>query len=203
MKKQVFQALLVLLASSVLLLGGCGDFDEKKSQKLLGQAESLIEEGKKTEAETLFKEVIAKYPETKSAESAEKYLQEIKRERELAQRQEFAKILDSYRNVFNGYRTMYSAYPDSLATLDKSDYFFDSAYLDEVTPDGYQVYLWLKNDGTGFRAWCVAKEQEQGYAADAFSDKLVPFSRSEILKKINTRFQTEAVSSKLVALQSN
>jgi len=183
------------------MLSGCGDSDEMKSQKLLGQAETLMQQGNESQAEQVLADLIAKYPGTQSGAAAGKHIDRIQVQRELQESESFVKVLGSYQQVLNGYHALYAEYPRSVSALDQSEYFFDSAYLEGITPDGYQVYLWLKGDGSGYQLWCVSQKQDRGYTAEALSDKLVPFKHDEILKTLKARFQTTTWNSKLVALQ--
>ena len=200
MKKSFFPLLFAIIAVS-LLLGGCSDFDEMKSQRLLIQAETLLQQGSELQAEQALAALAARYPETQSGLVASKRLLQIKKQRELKERQAFAKILDSYRQVLNGYQALYAEYPRSILALDQSDYFFDSAYLEEITPENYQAYLWLKSDGSDYRVWCVTPELERGYALEVASHRLVPFERDGLVKTIKTRFQAMSWDSRLVVLQ--
>ena len=145
MLKRVFQPILVALVACTLMLSGCGDSDETKSKNLLGQAETLIEKGNESQAEQVLIDLVAKYPGTQSGAVASKHLDRIQVQRDLRERERFAKVLDSYQKVLNGYQALYAEYPRSVSALDQSEYFFDSAYLEGITPDGYQVYLWLKS----------------------------------------------------------
>ena len=208
MRKGLFQSISVVLVMFVLLLGGCGDSDETKSKNLLNQAETLLQQGDELQAEQLLADLVARYPETQSGATASKHLERIQaqrdlRERNLREQQEFTKVLDSYQQVLNGYHALYAGYPRSISALDQSDYFFDSAYLEEITPDGYQVYLLLKSDGSGYRLWCVNKAKDRGYAVETLSSNLVPFERDEMLKELKARFRTMTWDSKLVALETD
>ena len=203
MKKRFFQSVWVVMVACTLLLSGCSDFDEMKSKRLLTQAEDLMQQGNELQAEQAFADLLAQYPGTQSGAVASKYLSRIQKQRELRERQAFAKVLDSYQQVLNGYHALYAEYPRSLSALNESGYFFDSAYLEELTPENYQVYLWLKSDGSSYRLWCVALGLERGYVVDSQSRNLVPFSRDEILGNIKTRFQAGAWNGKLVALQAH
>ena len=149
MLKRVFQPILVALVACTLMLSGCGDSDETKSKLLLGQAETLMQQNNQLQAEQVLIDLVAKYPGTQSGAVASKHLDRIQTQRELREREGFAKVLDSYQQVLNGYHALYAEYPRSVSVLDQSEYFFDSAYLEGITPDGYQVYLWLKGDGSG------------------------------------------------------
>lgn len=201
MKKRIFQSLFVVSVLFALLLSGCGDSDETKSKQLLGQAETLMQQGNEVQAEQVLADLIAKYPGTQSGTAASKHLDRIQVQRDLRERERFAKVLESYQQVLNGYHALYAEYPRSVSALDQSEYFFDSAYLEGITPDGYQVYLWLKSDGSGYRLWCVNQEQDHGYAVEVLNRNLVPFKRDEILKTLKARFQTTTWNGKLVALQ--
>ncbi len=201
MRKRIFQFVLVALAAGVLLLAGCSDFEEMKSKKMLGQAESLIEKGNEEQAEKILIDLVARYPETPSGEMASKQLSRIQQRREVRARQDFAKILDSYQSVLNGYHALYAEYPRSVSALDQSGYFFDADYLEEITPEGYQVFLWLAADGSGYRAWCVSPKRERGYAVETSNHRLTSFNPDELLERIKVRFQTTTWDGKLVALQ--
>jgi hypothetical protein len=196
-----FRPILLLAFAATALLGGCSDFDEMKSQRQLIQAERLLEQGDELNAEQALSELIAKYPNTQAGDVAIKHLSRIVKQRERRERMAFAKILDSYRQVLDGYRALYAEYPKSASDLDQSDYFFDTSYLDQVTPEGYQVFLWLKSDGSGYRVWCIAPDKERGYAVEALNRNLEPFNRDEMLDTINMRYQSVELSGKLVALQ--
>lgn len=200
MQKLFFHSICLVMVLS-LLLAGCSDFDEMKSKRQLSKVESLLQEGKEAQAEEAINVLIARYPGTQSADDARRHLHRLRVQRDLRERQVFGKILDSYQQVLNGYRALYDKFPPSLAALDASGYFFDSAYLEEITPDGYRVYLFLQEDGSGYRAWCVAKEGAKGYAIDAQARSITPFAREDILKKIKARFQEIDWTGKLVALQ--
>ncbi len=201
MRKRVFQSISVVLVVFALLLSGCSDFDEMKSKRLLSQAETLMQQGNEMQAEQVLVDLVARYPRTQSAAVASKHLDRIQTRREFREREGFAKILDSYQQVLNGYHALYAEYPRSVSALDQSEYFFDTAYLEEITPDGYQVYLWLKGDGSGYQIWCVSQKQDRGYTVEALSYKLVSVKHNEILKTLKARFQTTTWNGKLVALQ--
>lgn len=201
MQKLFVRFLCLALILPALLLSGCSDFDEMKSKRQLIQAEALLEEGDENQAEEAFNKLIAVYPATQSAETARRQLQQLQTQREKRERAAFGTILDSYRQVLSGYRSMYAQYPVSLATLDASGYFFDSTYFDEITPQGYQVYLWLYEDGSGYRAWCAADEGPRIYGIEAQDNKTTVFDREELMEKINVSFQEISRSDKLVMLQ--
>lgn len=183
-----------------LLLSGCSDFDEMRSQRLLINAETLIKQGDELQAEQVLTDLIVRYPGTQSGIIAGKHLDRIQNQRELREREAFAKVLDSYQQILNGYHAIYAEYPRSVSALDQSDYFFDSNYLEGITPDGYQAYLWLKADGSAYRVWCVSQEKESGYAVEAQNRTLVPFQRDETLKKLKARFRAINWDGKLVVL---
>ena len=202
MKKRVFQSLMVLFAALTLMLNACGDSDETKAKHLLSQAEGLMQQDSQLQAEKILNDLIAKYPKTQSGGAASKYLQRIQKERELqGSKGDIVKVVDSYQQVIDGYRALYAEYPRSIAALDQSDYFFDSAYLKEVTPDGYKVYLWLNSDGSSYRVWCVAQKPGIGLAVETLNRKPVAFEHAETLEKIKTSIQAIDWVSKLVALQ--
>ncbi len=202
MRKRFFQSVWVIFVACTLLLSGCGDSDETKSQRLLMQAETLMQQGSEEKAEQVLADIVARYPATQSGATANKRLLQIRKQRELEDRASFVKILDSYQQVLKGYHALYAEYPQSISVLDQSDYFFDSAYLQEITPENYQAYLWLKKDGSGYRVWCANQEDERGYVVDSESRKLVPFDRDETLGKIKARFQASAWDDRLVILQT-
>ena len=202
MKKQVFRSIIVAFAAITLLLGACGDSDETKGQKMLTQAETLMQQDNQSQAEQIFNDLVAKYPKTQSGQAASKHLQRIQKERELQESKGgIVKVLESYQKILDGYHALYAEYPRSIEALDQSDYFFDSAYLKEVTPDDYKVYLWLNSDGSSYRVWCVAQKPGLGLAVETQNRKPVSFEHDEALEKIKTSFQAAAWDDKLVALQ--
>jgi hypothetical protein len=200
MQKVTYRLISVVLLALALVFGGCSDFDEMKAQRLFNQAETLFEKGDETGAEVALADLVAKYPNTQAGLKGRKQLQYLKFVREKRERMEFSKILDSYEQVLNGYRSVYSEYPRSIASLDESGYFFDLAYLQEITPENYQVYLFLQEDGSGYSLWCVRDELERGYAVDATKRTLVPFDPSEVIEGIKARFRAEAWEAKVVTL---
>ncbi len=191
----------LLIVVCFLAITGCSDFDEMKSQRALIEANKLIEQGEEFKAEEALEELVATYPHTQASEIAAKHLFRIKKQREFRERKEFAKILDSYQQVLNGYHALYAEYPRSLEMLDQGDYFFDTSYLVEITPAGYQVYLWLKQDGTGYGVWCVAEDKTRGYAVESSGRGLFPFERDAMVSLLKSDFQASSWNGKLVALQ--
>lgn len=201
MQKLFIRVLCLALILPMLLLSGCSDFDEMKSKRPLKQAEALLEEGRESQAEEAFNQLITAYPATPSAEVARRHLQQLQAQREKRERAAFGTILDSYRQVLNGYRSLHAQYPVSLAVLDASGYFFDSSYFEEITPQGYQVYLWLYEDGSGYRVWCAAEEGSRIYGIESKSNETMAFDRQELMEKVTSRFQEVFRSDKLVVLQ--
>jgi hypothetical protein len=193
---------MVLFAVVTLLLGGCGDSDETKAKHLLTQAETLMQQNNQLQSEQILNDLVATYPKTPPGQTARMHLQRIQKERELQEsRGVLVKILASYQQVIDGYYALYAEYPRSFAALDQSDYFFDSTYLEEVTPDGYKVYLWLNSDGSSYRVWCVAQKPGFGLAVETQNRKPIPFAHDDTLEKIKASFQAVAWDDKLVALQ--
>ena len=203
MAKRFFPLVWAVLVTCTLLLSGCSDFEEMKSKRLLTQAEALLQQGNESQAEQALADLVARYPATQAGATASQHLSRIQEQRKVREREVFAKVLDSYQQVLNGYRALYAEYPRSLSVLNESGYFFDSAYLEEVTPERYQTYLWLKSDGSGYRLWCVAQDLERGYVVDSQSRNLVPFNRDEVLGTIKMRFQAGAWDGKLVAMRAH
>lgn len=185
----------------VLLLGGCSDFDEMKSQRALIQAEMLLEKGQEEEAVSALTGLIERFPETQSSDVAKRHLERIQKQRERRDRMIFAKVLDSYRQVLNGYQSIYAEYPKSAAVLDESGYFFDVAYLEEVTPENFHIYLWLKSDGSGYRAWCTIDGKERGYSVEAGNPRLSPLGQQATLEELQDRFEAADWNAKLVLLE--
>lgn len=196
----IYRFLPVLLLSLALLLGGCSDFDEMKGAKLLGQAETLLEKGDEAAAEILLADLVAQYPASRAGVTAAGKLQQMQAVRLEQGKAKIFQILDSYRQVLSGYRFMYSEYPRSLAALDESGYFFDSSYLDDITPEGFRVYLFLQNDGSGYHLWCVRDELEQGYSVDASRSTMVPFDRVEGIEALKNGFNSDSWDLRVVKL---
>ena len=201
MKRRLFFLLTMGLTVAALLLGGCSDFDEMKSQRMLIQAKTLVDQGDLQQAEQVLTELVTRYPNTHAGDTARQHLVRIQARREAQDQQQFAKILGSYQQVLNGYRAVYAEYPRSLSALDASGYFFDAAYLDEIIPEGFQVYLLLAHDGRDYQAWCMAAGQKRGYALGAQDQRLVAFNREEALDEIGARFEVVAQGKRLFALQ--
>ena len=202
MQRVTCRVISVVVLASALVLGGCSDFDEMKGQRLFIAAEALLEKGEEAAAETAFAELMAQYPATQAASKGRKQLRYIQFVREKRERMEFSKVLDSFGQVLNGYRSVYAEYPRSIAVLDESGYFFDSSYLTEITPENYQVYLFLKGDGSGYRIWCVRDNSERGFVLDATEQRLVPFEKSKVVETLKARFRAVAWDEKVVALSS-
>ena len=202
MQRVTYRLISVVLLALALVFGGCSDFDEMKGQRLLKQAETLLEKGDEVTAEVALSDLVAQYPTTQAGLKGRKQLQYIQFVREKREKMEFSNVLDSYEQVLDGYRSMYSEYPRSINSLDDGDYFFDLAYLEESTPENYQVYLFLKEDGSGYRLWCVRAELERGYAVDATRRTLVSFDPSVVIEGIKSRFSSEGWDAKVVTLSS-
>lgn len=201
MRRTFFKVFWLVSLSGTLLLVGCSDFDEMKGNRLLAQAQGQMEQGLELQAEKTLTDLVAKYPATQAGITAKKNLAHLLRQREIKQRAPFVKVLDSYQQVFNGYYSLYAEYPRSISALDESDYFFDSAYLEEITPEGFQVYLWLKDDGHGYQIWCVTEKLGRGYSIEPQSQQVKPFDREQALSEIAARFQMVASGRKLITLQ--
>lgn len=194
------RCLLLLFLPLLLVLGACSDFDEMKSQKLYSQAQRQFAEGGELEAEAILLQLVKQYPRTQMAPKAQRQLDQIIRRREMRERAEFTKILDSYRQVLNGYRSVYSEYPASIAEFDASGYFFDTGYLEEITEEGFQTYLWLTGDEQGFRVWCVKTEKPSGYAVDGKSRELVSFDSKELEAYLEQNFEVKQQIGRLSVL---
>lgn len=205
MRQITCQTLALLIVSLTILLGGCADSDEKKGQALLTQAEALLEQGREAAAEAVLTDLLAQYPSSQAATKGRQEMQSIMASREERAKQKLitqklTKIVDSYRQVLDGYRAMYSEYPRSIASLDESDYFFDSSYLEEITPADFQVYLFLQEDGSGYRLWSVNADSARGYRVDAAGKQMLAFDTVETLAELKTRYNADAWDQKLVAL---
>jgi len=201
LKTRFFLPILSVLVVSMLLLAGCSDFDEMKSQRQLMQAETLMQQGQEDEAVQVLTNLLARYSSTQASDVARRHLLRIKKQRERREMMAFAKVLDSYQQVLNGYKSLYAEYPHSVDVLDESGYFFDSLYLADVTPEGYRVYLWLKDDGSGFKAWSTFEGKERGYVVSSESRVLTPFDRDVTLDGLKARFSAASWDSRLVILQ--
>ena len=189
MKKCLCRGLMAVLFVALLFAGGCSDFDEMKGQRLYRQAEFLLEDGDEVAAEAAFLSLVELYPNTQAGEEARTELQRLQQRRELRERQKFTKILNSYQMVFNGYYSMFSEYPSSIEVLDQSGYFFDSEYLAEISPEGFQLYLWLAVDGTGFRVWCAHNDMQTGYLIDEEARRPEAFLREEMVAMLEAGYQ--------------
>jgi hypothetical protein len=200
LRRITYQTIFLLIVFLALVLGGCGDSDEEKGQRLLHQAETLIEQDDDVMAEAVLTDLLAQYPSSQAAAKGRKQLQAITDLRKEKANLGFSKILNSYMQVLDGYRAMYSEYPRSIATLDESDYFFDSSYLNEITPEEYRVYLLLQDSGSGYRLWCVNTQLNRGYAVDTGDKKMLPFEPVEILEELKARFHAEAWDARVVTL---
>jgi len=196
----IFRGAWALMLLTLCLLWGCSDFDEMKGQKLFNQAEAVMEDGDAAGAEALFADLVAKYPRTQAGEQAQVKLDELLKKRLLAERQIFHKVLDSYRQVLDGYRSLYSEYPATMEDLDTSDYFFDSGYLVEITPEEFDVYLWLASDNSSFRAWGIKNGLEHGFVIVPESRKLESFSRDELLASLGADYREVFKSGGLTVL---
>lgn len=202
MKKTFYLSFALVMLSLLCLTAGCSDFDEMKSQRALINAEAMMEQGREEDAMQALSDLIAKYPATQSGEVAKNHLVQIQNQRERRMRIAVAKVLDSYRQVFYGYYSIYNEYPRSLADLDESGYFFDEAYLEEVTPDGYTVYLLLSDDGSGYRLWGVIEENEWGYTLSSDNSDYVKFDVQDQVEELRESFDSESWGGSLVLLQS-
>lgn len=200
MNKTLYYLPAVLMLLLMTVFAGCSDFDEMKSQRALMDAEMLMEQGREEEAIQALSDLVAMYPATQPRRVAEKHLVRIQRQRERRERMAFTKVLDSYRQVFNGYYSLYNEYPRSLAELDESGYFFDEDYLVEVTPDGYTVYLMLEDDGSGYRIWGTIEEKGRGYSLGSENYTYIPFEVEPKIDELRERFTADSWEGPLILL---
>ncbi|TLM67130.1 MAG: hypothetical protein FDZ69_05190 [Deltaproteobacteria bacterium] len=158
----------VLAGTAIVLalgaLAGCSDFDEMKSRRLQQQAQSLIKEGNQAAGEELLARLAERYPDSQAAAEARTYLLQQANLRGQKLRQEYAPLVDSYTQVLDGFRALFGRYPATVAELDSGGYIFDSDYLVEITPPGFELYLCLTGDAQGFRLWGVRKDAMLGFS---------------------------------------
>ena len=169
------------------LLGGCSDFDEMKSQRLLLNAQHQLTAGDEAQGEELLTRLLAAYPQTRAAEQARQELEQLQQQRE-RERQGYAPILDSYLNVFSGYRSVFGRYPLSAQELNREDFFFDTPYLAEITPEGFRAYLYFAGGEQGFRVWCLQEGAPRGYVADGRGNRMQPVTRAQIEAELAADF---------------
>jgi hypothetical protein len=170
------------------LLGGCSDFDEMKSQRLLLNAQHQLTAGDEAQGEELLTRLLDAYPQTRAAGPARQELELLRTRQELAERQRYAPILDSYRNVFSAYRSVYGRYPLSAAELNREDFPFDTSYLAEITPPGYRAYLHFTGEEDGFRLWCLEAGAARGYLADGWGNRPQAVARAELEAEVAADF---------------
>lgn len=187
---------------AAFVLAGCSDFDEMRSQRLLVRAEALIEQGNQGQAEAALAELVALYPATQAADLGLKRLASLQRLSGQRERLVFSEVLDSFEQVLNGYLAVYAEYPRSISALDEGDFLFDSGYLEEITPAGYQVYLFLQGDGAGYQLWCVHEAQALGYSAAATEGRWAVFEKEQTLAKLREHFSAARWDAKVVVLSS-
>ena len=78
MRRIAYQILFLLIILLALVLGGCGDSDEVKGQRLLSQAETLVEQGDDVTAEAVLTDLLAQYPSSQAAVKGRQQLQSIR-----------------------------------------------------------------------------------------------------------------------------
>jgi len=183
------------------LVAGCSDFNEMKSSKLHGQAQRLVEQGETYQAEKVLDELVEKYPGSRLAVPAAQQRESLQRQREQQEHRLYSRLLDSYRQVFDGYLSLYGEYPGSLEAFDNSGYFFDSDYLAEIIDDRMNVYLWLPGDKRGFLLWCLHDEPARGFQLIGNSARATPFERQQGLLELENRFRVADRKGNLKILQ--
>lgn len=198
---QAFWIRLFLGVLMAALFCGCSDFEEMQSRKLHDQAQRLIEQGQILQAETALTELASRYPDSWLAKPARQQRQALTQRREQQDSREFGELLDSYQQVLSGYRALYLRDPANLADFDASGYFFDSAYLAEMTGDNYLVYLWLSGEDQGYQLWCVRKQRSHGYQVTGSSAKSTVFDRDTTLAELHERFQVTERKGNLLVVQ--
>lgn len=186
MHNRTLPSLLLLLV--LIVLGGCSDFDEMKSQRLWLDAQNLLRAGDEVRGEELLATLVTTYPRTRAAGQALQRLEQFRAERE-REHQGYALVLDSFINVFSAYRSLYGHFPRSAEELGRADFLFDTPYLAEVTPSGYLTYLYFAGGEEGFRVWCLKEGAQRGYLADGLGKSLQRLSRAAIEAELAASFQ--------------
>lgn len=196
-----FLKVLTVWLMVLTIVSGCSDFNEMKSSKLHDQAQRLIEQGETYQAEKVLAELVAKYPGSRLAGPAAEQQERMQRQREQQEQRLYSRLIDSYRQVFDGYLSLYGEYPGSLEDFDSSGYFFDSDYLAEIIGDRMNVYLWLPGDKRGFLLWCLHDEPARGFHLVGNAGGPVPFERQQGLSELENRFRVAGRKGNLKILQ--
>lgn len=179
---------LLPVAVLAIVLAGCSDFDEIKSQRLHREAVQLMEQGESIKAEEILTGLLARYPGSRSSTAARQQLETLQQLRQQHERRA-RRLVESYLQVLTGYQSLYGRYPASLGEMDSSDYFFDSAYLTELAGDTYQVYVRLNGEGQGFDAWFFVDNWPQGYQISAMRPQMIPFVSNRTLADLQKNFR--------------
>jgi len=192
---------LTLWLLTLTIVSGCSDFNEMKSSKLHDQAQRLIEQGETYQAEKVLADLVAKYPGSRLAGPAAQQQQKLQRQRIQQEEQLYSRLLNSYRQVFDGYLSLYGDYPDNLENFDSSGYYSDSDYLAEIIGDKMNVYLWLPGDKRGFLLWCLHDEPARGFQLIGNSAEPTPFERQQGLVELENRYRVAVRKGNLRILQ--
>ena len=162
-------------------LAGCSDFDEIKSRGMLTRAQTFIKEGDQARGEELLVRLAERYPNTQAGEEARTHLQQQANLRGQKLRQEYLPLIESYAQVFDGFKALFGRYPATLAELDSGGYIFDTDYLVEITPPGFELYLCLTGDQQGYRLWGCKKDAALGFTVSGNeSMQLVRFEQLQL-----------------------
>ena len=196
-----FLKVLAVWMMVLAIVSGCSDFNEMKTSKLHDQAQRLIEQGDTYQAEKVLAELVAKYPGARLAGPAAQQHKNLQRQREQQEQRLYSRLLDSYRQVFDGYLSLYGEYPGSLEAFDSSGYFFDSDYLAEIIGDKMNVYLWLPGDKRGFLLWCLHDDPARGFQLTGNSAQPIPFERQQVLLELESRYRVAGRKGNLAILQ--
>ncbi len=166
------------------------------------EARQVEQAGQRDQAEDLYRKITFKYPNTPGAEKAKARLEKIRKEREQELLKASLPILQDFQEVIEGYRSMYGSYPQSLKDLDNGEYFFDSDYLAESAPAGFDVYLSLGAAAGGYRIWVVPQGAVVGFMLDGTHSGVRKLTRDDILAEIERTSQRKTQKGQVAFLET-
>lgn len=199
MRKSIVKhlAYALLAVALITVLGACSSSEEKAQLKY--DEAARIEQSSTSDAEVLYRQVLADYPATPAAQLAQAQLTALQEKRQLTIKQAAFAALDSVQKVVEGYRSMAHRWPQSIKDFDEGDYFFDSAYMAESVSNGFTVYLALVGEA-GYRLWSLPNEGDAAFRLDDKGRALVGVDRAELLVDISSAYRVEAEKGALVFL---
>ena len=177
----------ILIFLTMFLLAGCSDDSrDKAATQALSEAHKQAQELRPPQAISAYQTVINNYPQTEQAEEAQGVIEKLKGQQRYAQ--SAVLVFERVSTVLVGYQAFTGKLPQSLQDLDTKGYMFDSGYLEEILPEGAELYLTLAAENDATRMWLQQSGQEQVLSRTLVSTQLENLKVDD-LQALKTKWQ--------------